>query len=103
LTEPDKNLPALKQITGKPTIEKISREVAAVFKDDALVSRTVKLYLCQRYTGLQLRVIGEYFGIGESGVCQASRRLDLKMKGDSGLQKKVDKIKGKLWLSRMKT
>jgi len=53
------------------------------------------------YTGLQLRVIGEYFGIGESGVCQASRRLDLKMKGDSGLQKKVDKIKGKLWLSRM--
>lgn len=101
--EPDKNLPALKQITRKPTIEKISREVAAVFKDDALVSRTVKLYLCQRYTGLQLRVIGEYFGIGESGVCQASRRLDLKMKGDSGLQKKVDKIKGKLWLSRMKT
>jgi DNA-directed RNA polymerase specialized sigma subunit len=51
-------------------IEKIRNELF-VQTDDRL-AKQIKLYFCHKYSGLKLKEIGEYFGIGESGVSQTS-------------------------------
>jgi hypothetical protein len=43
------------------------------------------------------------FGIGESGVCQASRRVKEKIRNDKKLKRKIAKIEKKIIMSRMKT
>ncbi len=58
----------------------------------------VKIYLCHKYTGKTLKEIGRHFGIGESGVSQASRRIGVKISQDNKLRKKIRKIEDKLKL-----
>ncbi len=48
------------------------------------------------YSGLRLREIGEYFGIGESGVTQASRRFGIIVEGDKKLRNTMKEICSKL-------
>jgi chromosomal replication initiation ATPase DnaA len=43
------------------------------------VARNAKMYLCQRYTGKKLKEFDLHFGIGESGVSQACRRVTQKI------------------------
>ena len=47
------------------------------------------MFLCQRYTDEKLKDIGTYFGVGESGVSQAYRRLKDKIRKDKKLEKKI--------------
>jgi putative transposase len=67
------------------------------------LSRNVKMYLCQKYTGETLKDISIHFGIGESGVSKASRRVAQKIEKDKKLKRQIDKIEKKINLSRMKT
>jgi len=39
---------------------------------------------------MKLKDIGAYFGVGESGVCQAARRVTERMKMDRRLTKRID-------------
>jgi chromosomal replication initiation ATPase DnaA len=50
------------------------------------------MYLCQRYTGNKLKEIGFHFGIGESGVSQACRRVAHKIEKDKKLKKKIERL-----------
>jgi chromosomal replication initiation ATPase DnaA len=63
----------------------------------------VKIYLNQRHTGEKLKDIGACFGIGESGVSQASRRVKEKIRNDKKLGRKIAKIEKKIIMSRMNT
>ena len=63
-----------------------------VIKDDSALSRNIKLYLSQRYTGDKLDDIGKHFGIGGSGVCQAGRRISERIMKDKSLAKIINKI-----------
>lgn len=99
----DKNLPALKELADKASLKDIFAEVESVFGKQASLSRNVKMFLCQRYTGEKLKDIGTYFGIGESGVSQACRRVKDKIRNDKKLERKIAKIEKKLNMSRMKT
>jgi len=72
------------------------------WKDPAL-SRGTKIYLCKKYSGQRLKRIGASFSIGESGVCQASRRFEKRIHQDRELEMKVKKIENKLDQSRVKT
>ena len=67
------------------------------------LARNIKMFLCQRYTGEKLKVVGTCFAIGESGVSQACRRVKYKIKNDKKLERKIAKIEKQLNLSRMKT
>ena len=87
--KPDKELPALKELVKKTSIQDIFEEVELVFNKDKMMARTVKMYLCQRYTGKKLKEIGLHFGIGESGVSQACRRVAQKIEKDKKLKKKI--------------
>ena len=100
--EPDKDIPALKELTEKVSVQDIFDEVEFVFGKESVLARNVKMYLCQRYTGEKLKVIGKYFGISESGVSQANRRISQKSDKDKKMKKKIEKIEKKLKLSRMK-
>jgi chromosomal replication initiation ATPase DnaA len=60
----------------------------------------MKLYLCHRYTGKRLKDIGTYFGIGESGVSQASRRVAREFDHDSDPRKRFKQVENRLGLSK---
>ena len=60
-----------------------------------------KKKLCQKHTGEKLKDISINFGIGESGVSQASRRVAQKIEKDKKLKRKIDKIEKKINQSRM--
>ena len=90
--KPDKELPALKKLVKKPSMQDIFKEVELVFAKDKVLSRNIKMYLCTRYTGNKLKEIGFHFGIGESGVSQACRRVADKIKEDKKLKKQIERF-----------
>ena len=99
----DKNIPALSALADKVKMEDIFDAVGSVFGKDGAMFRNVQMYLIQRLTDEKLKDIGEHFGIGESGVSQACRRVKVKMKNDKKLAKTISKVEKKLIASRMKT
>lgn len=101
--KPDKDLPALKELVEKASMQDICDEVESVFGKESALGRNVKMFLSQRYTGEKLKDIGIHFGIGESGASQASRRINNKMRSDKKLRRKITQIEKKLNVSRMKT
>jgi len=50
------------------------------------------LYFCHRYSGRKLSEIEKRFGIGLSGVTQASGRIDLEAKKEKKLGKLIKRI-----------
>lgn len=101
--EPDKNLPALRELSDTASMEDIFDEVESVAGEDRSLARDIKLYLCRRYTGTKLKDIGKHFGIGESGVSKAYGRLLEKIPRDAKLRTKIEEIERNLSLSRIKT
>jgi DNA-directed RNA polymerase specialized sigma subunit len=101
--KPNKELPALKELVKKASMQDIFDKVELAFTKDKLLARNVKTYLCQRYSGKKLKEIGLHFGIGESGVSQACRRAAQKIEKDKKLKKKIDRLEKQINLSRMKT
>jgi REP element-mobilizing transposase RayT len=101
--KPDKELPALKELVRKTSMQDIFEQVELVLPKDKVLARNVKMYLCQRYSGKKLKEIGLHLGIGESGVSQASRRVARKIEKDKNLKKKIARLEMQLNLSRMKT
>ncbi len=98
-----KELPVLKELVKKTSMQDIFEEVELVFTKDKVLARNVKMYLCQRYTGKKLKEIGLHFGIGESGVSQACRRVAQGTEKDKKLKKKTARLEKQINLSRMKT
>jgi putative transposase len=84
-------------------MQDIFEEVESVFTKDKSLARNVKMYLCQRYTGKKLKEIGLHFGIGESGVSQACKRVAQRTEKDKKLKKKIARLENQKNLSRMKT
>lgn len=101
--EPDNNLPALKELSERASMREIFGEVEAEVSEGQSLKRDLKLYLCRRYTIERLKDIGKHFGIGESGVSQAYRRILEKIPNDRKLKRQIEKIEKNLNLSRMKT
>ena len=92
----DRNLPALNGQTDRPGMAAISKAIDSIAEKNDKLARQIKLHFCHRYTGLKLAEIGKSFGIGESGVTQASRRFSERLKKDRKLRKTTERIKKKL-------
>jgi putative transposase len=99
--KPDRDLPALRQLALKPSLEEILESVIAVSGERNALARGIGLYLCHRYSGQSLKEIGKHHDLTESGVSQANRRLSLRLKRDRKLQRLVRKAEKKLALSRV--
>lgn len=91
--EPDRELPELNDQPNKIGIEDIENAVNKVFGTDKRLARQVKLYLSHRYTGLKLKEIGQWYRIGQSGVTQASRRVQNRIDMDRKFKRTVLKAK----------
>ena len=99
--EPDRDLPALRVLAEKPEIEEIMQVVESAFPKQHRLSRNISLYLCHRYSGKTLKNIGKHFGIGESAVSQASRRIATIIDNDRKLKRQLQKVKSQLFLSKV--
>lgn len=99
--QPDRDLPALRDISSRPELHYIEKTVDSVLQSDEKLARQVKLHLYHRYSGMKLRKIGKRFGIGESGVTQASRRIGIKARKDKKLRKIFKMIEIKITLSNV--
>lgn len=95
----DRNVPAIKKLSDRPTIDAIIQAVQGASLADK-VSKKASIYLCHKFSGARLKEIGERFGIGESAVSQTSRRVAVQMKEDKGLDEVIKKLEGLLNLSR---
>lgn len=97
----DRNLPALRELSKRPTIVKITEEVKKTITGDEKLANAATIYFCHRYSGASLKEIGSIFSIGESAVSQASRRFALKLAKDGKLIKKIEKIEGVINVSKV--
>jgi len=84
-----------------PRKSKVSPTHLTKLAGDEKLAQQVKLYLCHRYSGKKLRKIAERFGVSESGVTQASRRIRIKHKNDKKLGKLIAKMVKELPLSNV--
>ena len=91
----DRNLPALRDQRIKPRVDQIIAAAQAVL-GEGKKAKKVAVHLCHRYSGLKLRDIGALFGIKESGVSQASRRLEAEMERDEEVGGIVGSLRQKL-------
>ncbi len=94
----DRELPSVRQLACRPGFEAIRSAVEDLFMEDRAKARRVGLYLCRRYTGLKLREIGAAYGVGESAVTQASRRVAKEMKQNASLRKSIGMLERELGL-----
>jgi len=88
----DRDLPDFKQFYEMPDIEEIIKQAAKVLSEEAALLKRVQIYLCHKFSGQKLKDIGFHFGIGVSGVSQASRRVALQIKDDKKLKKRLIKL-----------
>lgn len=87
-----REIPALKKILKGPSIEAIEKAVTRTVGQGYPLFKKICVYLSYQYSGLNLREIGEYFGMQRSAVSQLSRRFAEMIKGDLELGKLLSKI-----------
>ena len=99
----NKDLPAVRALAKKISIQEISSIVDNAVGDDTKIARKVKIFLCHKYTGEKLKTIGDIFGIGDSAVSQVSKRFGMSLKQDKRLRDKVLEIEKMISVSIVET
>jgi putative transposase len=97
----DRNIPALRQISSRPSLEAILKETQAEFSDDENLARRATMHLCHKYSGMKLREIGECFNVRDTAISEASRRFARELDADEKLKRRVETVKGKLKICGM--
>jgi hypothetical protein len=97
---PDKDLPALRQLIPRISMPDIFHAVDSEFGNDPTLARVLKIHLCRQHTGEKLKAIGANFGISASAVSHACRRVTDRIRRNSKLRKKIEKMGKKLNRSR---
>lgn len=90
--QPDRELPDLKDIPERIGLAEIEKAVDRIVAPDKKLARQVKLYFSHCYTGLKLKEIGGHYGISESGVTQASRRVRTRIEDDQKFARMIKQI-----------
>jgi putative transposase len=88
----DRNLPALRRLYNRPSIDRIIEMTKGSFGDNERLAEKAAICLCHKYSGTKLREIGERFGVKDSAVSQSSRRFMMELDKDKELKKTVDKL-----------
>lgn len=95
----DRDLPALRKLSGKQLPADILKAVRKAFPADDRQATKAAIYLCHRYSGAKLKEIGELFKLSESGVTQASKRFRQVLDDDKTLKGMLQAIGNSLNLS----
>jgi len=97
----DRGLPELREMIDRPDLDILDKIVDSEMQSNEKLARQIKLYFSHSYSGRKLREIGERFGVSDSGVTQASRRIHDKQKTDKKLEKLIMKVAKKLKMSNV--
>lgn len=97
----DRDLPALRTLSNRPTMEAIDLAVNGIVAEPVKLADKASIYLCHKHSGAKLKEIGERFGIGPSAVTQVSRRLVKQMNTDGNLKKIIEKIEDVIGVSNV--
>ena len=94
--ELSRDLPALRQLTIRPTLEAIITALDTVFQSDKKLARQAGMYLCRRYSGKLIREVANLFNVSESAITEAARTFPLKMETNKELLEKIERVKAML-------
>ena len=83
---------SLKKILIGPSLESMEKAVIKVVGRADPLFKKICIYLSYQHSGLNLREIGEYFGMQRSAISQLSRRFAETIEGNQELRKVLDKI-----------
>ncbi len=89
---PAKDVPALRQLMDRPGVEEIMNAVGEEEGVSEKEARRIGVYLSHTLCGLPLRPLGEIFGMRETALCEASRRMKNRISANPELAQVVAKI-----------
>ena len=88
-----RDLPSIRALKKNRSMEEIVKLIEeASGTNDKLLCRKIVMYLCHRFSDLCSKDIGEYYGVSESAVSQASLRFKREVEQDNDLRLLTDKI-----------
>jgi putative transposase len=96
--KPDRSVPAVRALSRALSVVDVVNKVEEIVPDRKPLARKVAMYVCHRYGGGKLKEIGEHFGIGDTAVSQASKRLGAEAERDKELAKLLAKVRNELHL-----
>lgn len=94
--ERDGNIPALRQLSVQPSLEKIVSAVEAVFVNSKKQARQAGIYFCHQYSGVKLREIGRLYGLKEPAIAAGSHRFGLQLQVDEELRDMAEQVRRSL-------
>ena len=94
--EQSRDLPALRQLTARPTLEAIVTAVDTVFQSDKKLARQAGMYLCHRHSGKLIREVANLFKVSESAITEAARTFPLRMEANKKLVGEIERTKAML-------
>lgn len=92
----DPDIPDLRKVARRWSLEEIIDAVNSIVQEDNPLARKFSIYMCHQFSGVQLKEIGQLFGVGAAGISQESRRFVNLMKSNSELKKVVDQLREKI-------
>lgn len=91
-----KDVPALKGLAGKPSLDRIQEVVTNMAGSDSRMIKKMCLYVSQCIAGYSLSEIGERCGMEGAAVSQSNRRFKEKITRDEKIKRLLDEIKAML-------
>jgi REP element-mobilizing transposase RayT len=97
-----RNIPVLKALEERPTLDEIKNKVEEV-EPEGLICRKFCLHISHEYGGFSLKEIGDFYNMEGSAVSQASRRFKQRIMEESSFNKSLHQIVKKLGLLNVET
>ncbi len=91
-----RNLPALRDLSDRPSLERIEDIVSHTVGKEHPNYKKLCLYLSHQSGGYTLRKIGSFYGMRGSAVSQSTRRFKQKIEKDEDIKKLLNQIKKEL-------
>jgi len=90
--EADRNVPALRQLTRRPSPKEIIDVVNNMIVENVKLARRVSIHICHKYSGAKLREIGSLFDVRDTAITESSRRFLLRMEEEKKLREVVSRV-----------
>ena len=93
--ELSRDLPALRQLSIRPSLEEIVKVVNAIFGTDKKIARQAGMYFCHRYSGKKMNEIGKLYEVRESTISEGARAFARRIDKNENLDlvEEVKKVK----------
>jgi hypothetical protein len=92
----DRSLSEVRGPVFRPTLKQIQTRTEAILCRDNRLSRKIAIYISHKSTDYTLKAIGEFFGMGESGISDVCRRTKKEIVHNGTLARIIEEIELRL-------